>query len=425
MNLLLMTILVCLLAALLWVPRLAWLGFGTLPTAVRRHAPVMKWLMLLATGFWLVITTKTGARLDYNEYLMQWQIIVDAQLPPWGEHTTNAYGPLYNALALPYLVDPFLPKMLFVFVWMWVSVFLIGQALQRDDRPILHAWFIATLMLTSPYLAILIAHYGYFDILPAGLCLLAVYLRLHQHDRMSGAALAGAVLLKFYPLALLPFIMLDGRRLRIRIGAWCIVCVCIGMLAGGLIWGGSVLQPLTFAGDRPSKWLSIFRYLSGPYSPLALWMENPNADHLSFPAMVLFGGGTWLACWWRRVPLIPACVAGVAIALQFYKVGHIQFQILLWVLIMYWLVTGSLLSREHRPALIAVLTYLIWLTVFVMVYAVLRRYFREGVFLTVRDFTGAIGLFMTVWLTLAALKAPKPPSGTGLADSPRPAGTLL
>jgi len=424
---LLALILTLLTAAMLWLPVLAWTGFGILPDQVRRHAAVLKWFTLLATGFWFVYAIQTSGRLDYNAYLTQWQMVVDAQSPPWGEHSTNAYGPLYNLLALPYMIDPFLPKLLFVFTWMWASMFLIGQAIKCDDRPSLHAWPVAVFMLTGPFLALLIAHYGYFDILPAWLCLMAVHFRMRQRDGLSGAALAGAVLLKFYPLALLPFLMLDrrGLRLRIQLGAWCVGLIGIGMLMGWLIWGQSVLHPLSFAGERPSKWLSIFRFLRGPYSPLALGMENPNADHLSLPAIVVLGGGAWLVCWWRRVPLIPACVIGVSIALQFYKVGHVQFQILLVLLILYWLATGGLLSREHRPAMIAVLAYLLWLTGFVIVYAVLRRVSREGLLISIRDYAGLVGFIMTVWLALAAYKSPKPPHGLGLDDAPQPASVLV
>ncbi len=418
-------ILMVLIAALLWVPVFASVGMGRLPAEMRRQTVWLKWLVLLAAGFWMVYAILTGSRLDYDAYQLQWQIILDAQAPPWGEHSSNAYGPLYNLLALPYRIDPFLPKLLMVFAWMWAALCLIRLALKRADRPAIHAWLTAAFMLLGPALALLIAHYGYFDILPAGLCLVALHLRLQKRDTLSAAALAGAVLLKYYPIALLPFLMLDRRRLRIRLGVWCVVFVGLGMLASGWVWGESTLHPLTFAGERPSKWLSIFRFLRGPYSPLSLWMENPDADHLSLPALVLFTGATWLVCWWRRVPLAPACVAGIAVALQFYKVGHIQFQILLMLLILYWLVTGGLLSRENRPALVAVIAYLLWLTVFVCVYVVLRRVSREDVFISIRDYPGLIGLIMTLWLAVAAIKSPKPPDHEGAAGVAQNAGPVV
>jgi len=402
MTYLTIMLVLALTATLCWAPRFRRAALGDPTPALGRHFHALNGFVLIATLFWCYIAIRTGARLDYTQYLIQWDMVLSGEVMPWGEHSRNAYGPLYNLLAPLIRLDAYLPKCLFVFAWAWSSVFLVGQSYRRSGQP-LDAWMMAFVMLVSPFFAVLIAHYGFFDILPAGLILMAVHLRTKDRDGWAGAALAAAVLLKYYPLAVLPFLMLDGRKLRLKLLISCLGLIGLGMLASFAWWGDSTLHPLMFASDRESKWLSVFRVLRGPYSPLKLFMEDPNADALSVPAMILFGGGLWLWCWLRRVPVVPACIAGLAIGLQFYKVGHVQFQMSVILLIGYAFATGQLLSSRHRAALISGLAYLGWLTVFVLVYAILRRVSREGLLLSIRDFSGWIGLAMTLWLVAGNL----------------------
>lgn len=390
------------LAVAFWVPGLRRLTWGKLGPESRIHAHVLALIGVVAAVVWCTYAIASGARLDYEAYLIQWQMVLDGEVAPWGEHSRNAYGPLYNLLAWPAGIDPYLPKCLFVGVWVWSGVFLSALGLRRAGRSGV-AYAIAAAMLIGPYFVILVGHYGYFDILPGVLCLLAVHLRMQGRDAGSGTALAAAVLLKYYPLAMLPFLMLDGRRLRWRLGVWCVGLIALGMLMSYAVWGDSTVHPLSFAADRPSKWLSVFRYLRGPYSPLALVMQEPNADALAMPVLILSGGGVWLWCWFKRIPTVPACIAGLAIGLQFYKVGHVQFQMPVVLMIMYSAAAGGLMSRGQRKCLFASVAYLVWLTGFVLVYALLRRVSRDGVLLSIRDFTGLIGLVMTCWLVLPIL----------------------
>ena len=393
--------LVALMGAMLWIPWLRKRVVGGTGEGIGWHYHALNLFVLLATAFWCVIAIRAGVRLDYEWYLLQWDVVIKGVESPWVEHVKNAYGPLYNLLAYVTLIDSFAPKLIFVFVWCWSTAFLVGRVLLRGG-PAWCAWAVAVVMLATPFFPITIPHYGFFDILPAGLCLLAIHLRIKDRDAWAGAALAAAVLLKFYPIALLPFLMLDGRRLRIRIALWCMGIFILGMLSSYLYWGESTWRPLLFASERPSALLSIFAFLRGEYSPLGLFMENPNADFLSAPAMIVFGGAVWLFCWRKGVDLVPACIAGMATGLQLYKVGHKQFLMVLVLLIMYWAAIGGGSLRKHKPAVFAAAGSLLWWTTFSLIYAWFRRYMRPT-FYSIQDPVSLITFAQTVWLVLAML----------------------
>ncbi len=396
-----MVLLVAVTGALMWVPGLRRSTLGGPTAESGQHFHALKAFVLVMTAAWCFLAIRTGARLDYVWYLLQWDVILKGEASPWVEHAKNAYGPAYNLLALLTLPDLYFPKILFVFTWSWVTAFLVGQVVQRGGSA-RQAWGVAIGMLFSPYFATLIVHYGYFDIVPAALCLIAVHMRIKNRDGWSGAALALAVLMKFYPIALLPFLMLDGRRLRIRLAVWCVGVFVLGMLGSYLYWGASTLTPLMFAAERPSRWLSIFRFLRGPYSPLNWFMEDPNLDYLTSPSIVLFGGLVWLACWWRRVEMVPACIAGMATGLHFYKVGHVHFLMIVVVLMAYWYARGGCSLQRNRRAFIAAAVSVVWWTVFVVIWAVMRRVARPSI-TPLHDPASLFAFFQTAWLVLTLI----------------------
>lgn len=398
---LLMALVVLMTGALLWAPGLRRCTLGEPSAELGRQYDALKAFVLVMTGIWCYVAIQTGARLDYEWYLLQWDVVLQGEESPWVAHALNAYGPAYNLIAPLTLLDLYFPKILFVFAWSWVTAFLVGQVIQRGGSVRL-AWGIAIGMLFSPYFATLIVHYGYFDIVPAGLCLFAVHMRTKNRDGLAGAALAVAVLMKFYPIALLPFLMLDGRRLRIRIAVWCVGLFILGMLSSYLYWGESTWRPLMFAAERPSRWLSIFMFLRGPYSPLGMFMDNPNVDYLTVPSIIFFGGVVWLTCWWKRVEMVPACIAGMATGLQFYKVGHVHFLMIVVVLIAYWVALGGCSIQRNRQACIAAAVSVLWWSLFIVIWAVMRRVARPSMS-HLHDPASLIAFSQTVWLVLAMM----------------------
>ena len=134
------------------------------------------------------------------------------------------------------------------------------------------AWPLLVVWCWMPYCWVQIPNYGHFDVLVGLLSLAAVGARVREQDVLSGICLGLGFLLKFMPIVLLPFLILDRGRLRYRLLIAAVVTIVLGLSASVLLWGPSTFRPLIFAAQRSSHHLSIYRFLNGHYSPLH-WLQ--------------------------------------------------------------------------------------------------------------------------------------------------------
>ena len=247
-------------------------------------------LILLSFAF-LALTVQRGGIQDYYLYLQMWREVRLGH-DPWffaygvfGKYPLNSYGPLFNVFAIPALVNPLLPKLLFAAAYLVFAVWLIKDRgkdwLQAGlVRPLLFAWF------WVPYCWVEIANFGHFDVLVGLLCAAAVEARVRQRDVISGVCLGLGALLKFMPIVLLPFLILDRGRPRYRLLSAAVVTIALGLGASVLLWGPSTFRPLIFVAERSSQHLSIYQFLRGYYSPLQRLNFNENPDQVA-PAFML------------------------------------------------------------------------------------------------------------------------------------------
>jgi len=323
---------------------------------------------LLALAF-LALTVTRGALQDYFMYLQMWNEIRMGKDPwfvvmgVWGTYPLNAYGPLFNVLAIPAAINPLLPKLLFALAYLIFAMWLVKSE-SESRQPSGWPRVLQLIWLFSPFAWIEIAYYGHFDVLVGLLCVAAVEARVRGRDILGGASLGLGVLLKYMPVVLLPFLVLDHGRIRARLGVAAAVTIVLGLAVSVLLWGQSTFRPLLFAASRPSEHLSIYRFLKGPYSPLNWIVFNENLDQLSVPVLVI---ALWLA--WTRArrsaigPMASSVVA-VLVTLLFYQVGFPQYQMVLYVLGSY----GALRFRaeiRHGTALwIAMACYFGWISAY-------------------------------------------------------------
>lgn len=319
----------------------------------------------------LLLTILSGPRHDYVAFVEIWEAMRQGETPWYVSkhlgYALNAYGPLFNALAPLAWWNPLAPKLLFSSAYLaYVVVFLARppEASGQGD-PCRRA----TIWLVGPFCWVEVAYFGHFDVLVAILCVLAVSCRRRDRDAASGMALGAGFLLKFLPLAILPFLGIDCLRVRARLLGAALVVMAAGMTIGFLTWGPSVFGPLGFARTRASSLASIFRFLRGTYSPLRLFTDAPDLDRYSTLAMVVAGAAVFLVCQVRKTAPETSAVVSVLTALMFYQVGFLQYQVLLFLLLVDWRRThGALLSG--RPVLSRIIdAYLAWFTVFDLVYA--------------------------------------------------------
>jgi hypothetical protein len=340
----------------------------------------------------LVAAFVTGARTDYRHYIDHWQWIVSGH-DPWSfpPPSVNAYGPLYVLLALPAAIHPLLPKMLFVACWIMLGFLLESQWRSTQglvpDRLWLWFWW------ASPYFLTEVVYNGHFDVVAAAFAAVAIDWRDRRPFR-AGLMLSGGILLKFIPILVLPFVLVERGKWRWRLLIGTSVGLVVGFGACALRWGTSFIEPIRFAAERPSTLMSVFAFLRGELSPLR-FLGIDNVDSLSLPLMVLAGvviGVVHLRARWTSEA---SALVAVSLVLALYKVGHQQFYAVALVLLAVWMIRQP--PPWPKPLRRSVQVYVIWHAAFAVLFKWTGGFngtpLREGV-------SGLVNLALTIWLII-------------------------
>jgi hypothetical protein len=354
-----------------------WIATGRSPEVERTARTIDRWLIGFALVF-LMVTALSGRRHDYVAFLEIWDA-VRAGRDPWWVHARwgyplHAYGPLFNLFAVPAERNGLAPKLLFALAYCLFAVLFLkgGLACARGDffaRSLL-AWLIA------PFAWVEIAIFGHFDVLPAIACVAAVGLLCRGREVLSGVSLAVGFLLKLIPVVIVPLYAFDRGShrapvpLRVRFGllAGAVVPIGLGYGLSACFWGLATFRPFGFAYTRGSTLMSIFRYLRGSASPLRWFIADPNLDAWSTPCMAAAGLLVFLVCLWRRAEAATSALLAVLATLLFYKVGFIQYQMILFLLMACWLGRYAAVLIRNRSLALAIGAYFGWLSLFDLVY---------------------------------------------------------
>jgi hypothetical protein len=363
-------------------------------------------------GFLLLAAFVTGARSDYRRYIDQWQWIAWGH-DPWSfpAPSLNAYGPLHVLSALPAAIHPLVPKLLFVVGWIVLGFFLESawRSTQGSEPDRLGLWF----WWASPYFLTEVVYNGHFDVVAAAFAALAIAWRDRRPFR-AGLMLSCGILLKFIPLLILPFVLVERGKWRWRLLAGASVGLAVGFGACALRWGTTFLEPILFAAERPSSLMSVFRFLSGELSPLRP-VGIDDLDALSLPLMAITGlaiGLFHLRAGWTSEG---GALATVCLVLALYKVGHQQFYAVALVLLAAWM------TQQARPwpkrLRWSAGTYVIWHAAFAVLYKWTggfdKTLLREGV-------SGVVNLALTLYLVVEVARRETATGVTSCAVLSRP-----
>lgn len=281
------------------------------------------------------------------------------------------YGPLALLVFAPPALAPAI-----LYPWLFAAEMLlvvcgITALLRRTGVPgAAHAWLFYVL------LGSMATALSRFDLVPAACVVLALLILRRGRHTWAYAALAVGVLLKFYPLILLPLFLVETWRschalMLWRRPMWRGPAVFVGMVAtvegaGALVAPAHMLEPLRFLGERcvqveslPATLSSLWSQLSGARVTLmystasnAMCQQSPGLGAL-VPACAMLaalGALAVLALRWRgRLSLVDAAVLLLCLSMLGSKVFSPQY--LLWV--------TPLVAWEHglrlRP-------FLVWAT---------------------------------------------------------------
>jgi Glycosyltransferase family 87 len=331
-------------------------------------------LLILSLSF-LAVAVLYGARQDYYFYLHMW-CEVRLGHDPWfivaginGLVPLNAYGPLFNLLAWLVWVNPLAPKLLFAYAYILFAIAQTRAFLASRPSGGLR-WIVLTALFWNPFPWVEIANRGHFDILVALLCLWAIRQWSRGRDIGAGISLAMGVLLKYLPVVLLPFLARDrAGRFRFRFVEAAVAAIALGMALSCYWWGPTTLSALTFAANRRSTSLSIFRFIRGHYSPLLWFGVGGNYDFLSPIVMSLALMRAWWWSWARRPDVEASAVVAVTTTVLFYQTGFPQYQMLPFVLGSSWALRHWEQFRGRGARVAAIAAYFGWLAAFDFYYS--------------------------------------------------------
>jgi len=336
----------------------------------------------------VVLSLAAGARHDYVHFLQQWRHTMSGG-DPWDQTLVGqnpGYGPLFNAFAPLAAISSLLPKLIFTGVWAATAVSVAH--LFEADRASKHlALAVLAYFVLTPYFWVEIAAYGHFDILPAAATLASVHLTLGHRARLGAGILALGTLLKTYPIAALPFLLAARPdRWKAIILSFAGTCATVFGVSY-LIWGPSTLSAILLPSRQESDLFSIFRFARGRYSPLRLFTDNPNLDAASVPLLILAGALLVVTLGRRRTHLLVSILTTFIVIFALFKLGHPQFQMVVFVMAPYLLLTWPRENRSGRLLLGALGVYLAWFSLLDIVY-VLGRQLREPPWSGVREVLG-------------------------------------
>lgn len=331
----------------------------------------LKWLFSLIAGMFLLMTVIWGPRQDYVAHLEIWNEVQKGNDPWWIQPDSglvlNAYGPLFNILAVPYAVNPLAPKLLFSFAYLVFAVISVKMIQADDSLKVIPEWALLFWLL-NPAIWLEVAFYGHFDVLVGLLCLLSlVYLKRHR-DLLSGFLVGLGFLLKFLPVFIIPLLVIHGkdfRKWRWSLGISSMFTILLGLMISIIIWGPSTFRPITYASSRGSNLLSVWRYLRGSYSPVRWFSDtNLNFDRFALPCILVFIMIlTAMAVKLRsKECLITFCA--LLTVLMFYPVGFVQYQIVLFVMLPLCLVENGRLILSRPSLMLSGLVYFFWVGCF-------------------------------------------------------------
>ena len=348
-------------------------------------------IVLMAVA--LPVAIATGARYDYPYYESHWTLILSGA-DPWTTH--NSYGPVYNLLAGAFAFHPLLPKVIFVLGWLSCCSYLLRK-LANSGVGIsgLAVW--STALPLNPLFWIFVVVYGVFDAIVGSFCILAFALLQMRRSTAAGVMLGLAVLLKFYPIVMAPFIAIHGRRFDVRFATGLVVTLATGFTLSVLTWGSSTFDPIVAATSHESDTMSVFRFLKGDAWPFLRWTGN--VDHVSLPVMALTGGILLVLSWRWRLPPETGALVGVLVTLALYPAGGIQYFIVVPFLSAYWYARHHPSARCDASLVAALAACLVWLAFVAVLYELTTpiggRWGMYGEWMFLRDWV-SLPTFATV-----------------------------
>lgn len=294
----------------------------------------------------------------------QWDNIIK------GESAGSPYGIVHNFIGYLSLIPiVFVPKALFVCIYLFSGYKLLDFAVSKG----VNAGILSIFLLLNPLFLIFGLYYGSNDLIVSGLAISAVLYLIERKSTTAGILFAFAIGYKFYPLFILPFMLFTDFKLRKGFAHSFMISLMIMYSVSYLYWGDNIFDAFRIGVERPSKSLSIFRFIRGDFSPLSFFGVK-NIDDLSI--WFLFGsflGSIFLFLYYRLDYLLMALFSYVNVLL-FFKIGHHQFYFLFLFLSVLIYIKQKADLDQNKPLMLSFAIFVIWFFVVVIAYPLTGQY---------------------------------------------------
>jgi len=273
-------------------------------------AALIFWSFLI---LWLCF--REGVQDDYVEYIDRWQI------HPYG--ADPYYGPLHTVIGLLLPWGLRVPKLFMVGALLAANFALVLELMRERGMSTIQVIYLLAVP-TNVLVVGMGVIYGLNDAFVAALLIVAVLLRLRGYLLAVGVLVGLAALTKYYPLLLLPFFALDGRRLRWSVIAGGTAVFFVGLTAAIAIWGQASFDAILFQSNRGPENLSIINALKSLFGDegFVRWLITKNSYFV-----VLGVAAAFLFAWGTRLNWLEGAIIGYLVMLTFYKVGNQQYYI--------------------------------------------------------------------------------------------------
>ena len=210
--------------------------------------------------------------------------------------------------------------------------------------------------------------------------------------------MSAGILMKFTPIFILPFLIISQKKIHlkyfIKIATYCFSFILVVYL----LWGSSGFNIFLIDEHNVSKMFSIFRFIRGEFISLTFFGVE-DLDFLSIPLVIVSLVTYFIFHVIKKLDSSISVFISFSLVLLFYKIGHHQFFISLFLLLIYvFLVHGINLIRD-RFIMITSILFFTYLFIMTILYFFTGGYRAE--FDLVREWMGLVSFILQFLMTIS------------------------
>ena len=333
---------------------------------------------------------------DYRLYILQWQTLLNGHnLPDYD----NAYGIIHYLFSPLILISKQFPKFVYVLMYLIASFQVIKNIKHLLNNKILILIYVVLFL--NPIFWIFGVLYGSNDLFVSSVLVISLIMYRNQHHLKSVFFLFLGVCYKFTPIILLPYLVVNSKKINFRYLLIFGFTVCLLYTIGYFVWDKSILNPFLFGSNRSSKMFSIFAFIGSSRSPLS-FINIYNLDFLSLYLIAISLLLLFFMYVIYKLDRYLMILLSFSFLLLFYKVGHHQFYLSLLLMMIYILPYHKINFRKNKYLLISIFTFWIWIFSATLLYNFSNGY--SGSFLFFRDIMGLPSFIIHLTMNVLLLK---------------------